>query len=181
MTTQTAFGILESFKGFVNRRTAVRLEAGNYQGAPDAYREDRNRIRRDTARFKRAYSKGYAYGAEAFAAAISDACKGSRLTYKGVDHKTGLPDWEFTPCQYSPVEIRWHAADIAQRAVARLKHRNRFTAYEAVSIVEGRTERMSEERILDAWQWLVETGTIAHLQGSLQRHAQHLMDEGLIV
>lgn len=51
--------------------------------------------------------------------------------------------------------------------------------YRAVALVEGRADG-SEEDVLEAWQYLVDTGAVLHLQGSLQRFAQSLLEQGLI-
>tara|TARA_Y100000593_G_scaffold78558_1_gene145988 strand:- start:219 stop:410 length:192 start_codon:yes stop_codon:yes gene_type:complete len=55
-----------------------------------------------------------------------------------------------------------------------------MTPYKAVSIAEGLTEVETEEEVLEAWQYLVDTDMVWTLQGSFGRMAQHLINEGLI-
>ena len=55
-----------------------------------------------------------------------------------------------------------------------------MTPYKAVSIAEGLTEVETEEEVLEAWQYLVDTDMVWTLQGSFGRMAQHLIREGLI-
>jgi hypothetical protein len=51
--------------------------------------------------------------------------------------------------------------------------------FTAVAIVEGMQDAEDEE-MLDAYQYLVDTGLVWHLQGSFGRVAQHMIDAGLI-
>lgn len=57
--------------------------------------------------------------------------------------------------------------------------RETLTPYKAIAIVEGRQEA-DEEQVLAAWQYLVDTHVILHLQGSLLRQAVVLIEQGLI-
>lgn len=52
--------------------------------------------------------------------------------------------------------------------------------FDAVMIIEGDHEAASEAECLEAWQLLLDTGTIYSLQGSHQRMAQQLIDEGYL-
>jgi len=50
---------------------------------------------------------------------------------------------------------------------------------EAIYIIEGETDA-DEERALEAWQHLVDTETVWHLQGSYQRAAVLLIEAGMV-
>lgn len=49
---------------------------------------------------------------------------------------------------------------------------------DAVGIAEGWIEADSEERIIEAWQTLIDTGLAWQLQGWFGRTAMHLIEEG---
>tara|TARA_R110000824_G_scaffold364017_2_gene552379 strand:- start:384 stop:581 length:198 start_codon:yes stop_codon:yes gene_type:complete len=51
---------------------------------------------------------------------------------------------------------------------------------EAIEIIEGMQEPESEEQYIQAWQHLVNTGTVWHLQGSYGRTAMQLIENGII-
>ena len=53
-------------------------------------------------------------------------------------------------------------------------------SYNAVGIAEGFVEADSEEQVLEAWQYLVNTGMAWKLQGWFGRTAQQLINQGYI-
>jgi len=52
--------------------------------------------------------------------------------------------------------------------------------FDAVGIAEGFIESDSEEQVIEAWQHLVDTGTVWKLQGWFGRTASALIDNGII-
>ena len=55
-----------------------------------------------------------------------------------------------------------------------------MNSYLAVGIIEGFEDCESEEQVLEAWQYLVDTGLAWSLQGSFGRMATELIKEGVI-
>ena len=53
-------------------------------------------------------------------------------------------------------------------------------SYLAVGIAEGFEEAESDDQVLEAWQYLVDTGLAWSLQGSFGRTARSLIEQGLI-
>ena len=57
--------------------------------------------------------------------------------------------------------------------------KNKLTTYRAVGLAEGFIEG-TEEQIIEAWQYLHDTGLAYELQGWFGRTAQELIQEGII-
>ncbi len=55
-----------------------------------------------------------------------------------------------------------------------------MTQYQAVGIAEGFIDAESEEEVIQAWQYLVDTGLAWQLQGSFGRMAAALIEQGVI-
>lgn len=55
-----------------------------------------------------------------------------------------------------------------------------MNSYDAVGIAEGFIEAESEEQVLEAWQFLVDSGLAWKLQGWFGRTASQLIEQGLI-
>ena len=53
-----------------------------------------------------------------------------------------------------------------------------MTPYIAVSIVEG-FEEVETDEVIDAWQYLIDTGIVWQLQGSMGRMASQLIESGV--
>jgi len=51
--------------------------------------------------------------------------------------------------------------------------------YKAVAIAEGFEEPENEQEVIEAWQYLIDTGLAWQLQGFFGRTAQSLIDEGI--
>ncbi len=51
--------------------------------------------------------------------------------------------------------------------------------YTAVGIVEGFVAAESEEQVIEAWQYLIDTGLAWHLQGHFGRTARALIAQGV--
>jgi hypothetical protein len=53
-------------------------------------------------------------------------------------------------------------------------------SFDAVGIAEGWIEADSEEQVIEAWQYLVNSGLAWQLQGWFGRTATRLIEEGII-
>jgi hypothetical protein len=52
-------------------------------------------------------------------------------------------------------------------------------SFNAVGIAEGFIEAESEEQVIEAWQFLIDSGLAWQLQGFFGRTASHLIEEGI--
>ncbi len=57
---------------------------------------------------------------------------------------------------------------------------NKMDNYTAVGLAEGFIEAESEEQIIEAWQYLHDTGLAYQLQGWFGRAARNLIENGVI-
>ncbi len=55
-----------------------------------------------------------------------------------------------------------------------------MTDYEAVGLAEGFIEAKDQDQVVDAWQYLHDTGLAYKLQGWFGRTAQELLKQGII-
>ena len=53
-----------------------------------------------------------------------------------------------------------------------------INTFQAVGIAEGFIEAESEEQIIEAWQYLIDSGVVWKLQGWFGRTANQLIEEG---
>jgi len=51
-------------------------------------------------------------------------------------------------------------------------------SFTAVMMIEGQVDA-EEHEVLDAWQYLIDTGLVWQLQGSFGRKAMDLIDQGI--
>ena len=63
-----------------------------------------------------------------------------------------------------------------------IKEKEKMTLYLAVAIAEGfhEDDKVSKERIIEAWQFLHDSGDAYNLQGWFGRTARDLINEGII-
>ena len=55
-----------------------------------------------------------------------------------------------------------------------------MNTYDAIGLCEGFVEAESEERVIEAWQYLHDTGLAYRMQGWFGRTAQTLIEQGVI-
>jgi len=60
------------------------------------------------------------------------------------------------------------------------KEKEKMNAYLATGLAEGFIEAESEEQVIEAWQWLVDTGLAWQLQGFFGRQAEAMIEAGII-
>ncbi|MFN7340284.1 MAG: hypothetical protein ACK5VI_04285 [Opitutia bacterium] len=93
-------------------RSAVRLDLSNYTDASQ-YRQDRREIEKQTARLRIAVRR-LSFRMENWpvetSRALEAAAAGSRFTYDE------MGNWQYTPGQYQPTEIRAAAAHLIETA-----------------------------------------------------------------
>lgn len=56
-----------------------------------------------------------------------------------------------------------------------------MTVYDAIGLAEGFVEAESEEQVIEAWQFLLDTGMVWSLQGMFGRQAVSMIEEGIII
>lgn len=54
-----------------------------------------------------------------------------------------------------------------------------MTAYDAVGIAEGFLEAESDDQMIEAWQYLIDSGMAWTLQGWFGRTAESLIEQGI--
>ena len=106
MTEEQALHVIAGFLEIVRGRSSVRLDFRNYwsgdrAASVEAYREDRNRIRRQTLAFDKAWRQVAWRNKHDLACSLIAAGIGSRLTWNH-DRK----EWDYCVGQYMPTEIR---------------------------------------------------------------------------
>ena len=58
--------------------------------------------------------------------------------------------------------------------------KQKMDSYTAVGLAEGFIEADSKDEVIEAWQYLVNTGLAWQLQGFFGRTAERLIEEGVI-
>jgi len=56
-----------------------------------------------------------------------------------------------------------------------------MTVHDAVGLAEGFVEAESEEQVVEAWQFLLDTGLVWQLQGFFGRTAVSMIKEGVLI
>ena len=55
-----------------------------------------------------------------------------------------------------------------------------MTAHQAIGLAEGFIEAESEEQVIEAWQYLLDTGLVWNLQGFFGRTAVAMIQDGIL-
>ena len=55
-----------------------------------------------------------------------------------------------------------------------------MTAHDAIGLAEGFIESESEEQVIEAWQYLLDTGLVWNLQGFFGRTAVAMIKDGIL-
>jgi hypothetical protein len=121
ITPEVSEKIVNGFKQMAFSRSLVRLSfanyfSGDYQDARLYYRQDRNKIRRQTRLLEKAGRDLFWRSNTSVAFALLNACKGERLHWNNQRQ-----DWEYTTGQYTPTEIRFNAYRVVNQAIRFLK------------------------------------------------------------
>lgn len=121
--TATPAEIVNGFKSMAYSRSMVRLDFADYWNGNRAdsmsyYRQDRNRIRRQTRLLDKAMVELGGLPNEKLSEALLYASKGERLNF---DHTRQV--WQYYTGQYTPTEIRFEAYRVAVNAVRYLLNR----------------------------------------------------------
>lgn len=123
LTTATPEQIVHGFKKMAFSRSLVRLDFRNYWNGNRAdsigyYRQDRNRIRRQTRLLEKSVKDLFWRSDEILSEALVYASKGERLNFDPVRQK-----WEYITGQYTPTEIRFEAYRVAVNALRYINNR----------------------------------------------------------
>ena len=60
------------------------------------------------------------------------------------------------------------------------ENKQKMDSYTAVGLAEGFIEADSQDEVIEAWQYLVNTGLAWQLQGFFGRTAERLIEDGVI-
>ena len=117
--------IIDGFNALAYSRTAVRLDFrdywnGRHAESVEAYRGDRNRVRRSTRELDNAWKALAPWrfnpdGLQRLAAALVEVSGGERFHFN-----KSLNKWAYITGQYTPTEIRFQAARVLTYAYTRL-------------------------------------------------------------
>lgn len=129
-----AFDPAEAFAAFVSftlSRSAVKVDGAAYAGAPEAYRQDRRRIEKQTKDLRAALDGFHAiprpyHGPEDMARINANAhAAGWQLIACSLSDRLSFNPcrlaWEYCPGQYQPTEIRGAAAHVAESALRNME------------------------------------------------------------